>query len=165
MSVPGDVCPGRTKPVKLSHGKATVPAPRSLRSLKQVTVTEVTHVVGDLYGPGRYVAAVNVRCSGSKGTTPASELQDSWVLYTDADGTVEPIVTLTPRQPADDEKAVGHAPYFDTAPGGITIAPDAVTVHELWYTPKDRTCCPSEHVTTVWRAHGTSFSSYTLIKG
>ncbi|HTX64089.1 MAG TPA: hypothetical protein VMD28_10640 [Acidimicrobiales bacterium] len=164
VSAPGDVCPGRTAPIHLSHGKATIPAPPGVDAPGGVTVTVATHVFGDLYGSGHDVTAVNVWCAGAKGTA-ALQLQDSWVLYTDAHGKVEPITTLTPRQPASAEKAAGHVPYFDSSPGGIAIAPGTVTVHELWYAPRDHTCCPSEHVKTVWRAHGTSFSSYTEFSG
>lgn len=116
-------------------------------------------VFGDLYGPGHDVAALNVWCTGAHGSA-ASQLENTWVLFTDAGGNLKPLVTLTTQQPTQARKGV-HVPYFDTSAGGIVIAPGKVTVKELWYTPKDETCCPSEHVTTVWRAHGTSFSAYT----
>lgn len=161
VSAPGDVCPGRTAPVQLSHGKATIPAPHGVHAPTGLTVTEGSHVFGDLYGPGHDVAAVDIWCSGAHGSA-ADQLQNSWVLYTDAGGDVQAIATFVPQQPKAAHQKL-HVPYFDDGPGGITIAPGTVTVKELWYTAKDKTCCPSEHVTTVWRAHGTSFSSYTNV--
>ncbi|HVC14115.1 MAG TPA: hypothetical protein VND62_04565 [Acidimicrobiales bacterium] len=162
VSLPGDVCPGRTQPITLSHGKATIPAPSGVTAPTGLNVTAGRHVVGDLYGPGHDVAALDVRCSAAHGST-ASERENSWVLYTD-NGTLQPIATLQPQQPTNAHKGV-HVPYFVTAHGGIVIAPGTVTVKELWYTASDKTCCPSQHVTTVWHAHGTSFSAYTSVGG
>lgn len=126
-----------------------------------MTVDASRPVFGDLYGPGHDIAAVNVWCSGAHGTA-ADQLENSWVLFTDNGGTVQPLTTLLPRQPSFDRTGV-HVPYFDSSRGGIVIAPGSITVHELWYRPKNSTCCPSQHVTTVWREHGTSFSPYTAI--
>jgi hypothetical protein len=110
-------------------------------------------------GPGKDVAAVNVWCSLAHGTA-ASELENSWVVYTDSSGTPDPIATLLPQQPAADRHGV-HVPYFVTSPGGISIVPGRITVNELWCVPKDSTCCPSRQVTTVWHVHGVSFSAAT----
>jgi hypothetical protein len=164
VAVPGDVCPGRAGPIRLLRGKAKIPDPRGDHFRGGVTVTEATHVFGDLYGPGHDVAALNVWCAGANGTA-ASQLRDSWIVYADADGKLRPIATLVPQQPARAQKTAPHVAYFDTSAGGIAIAPSTVTVKELWYRAGDRTCCPSERATTVWRAHGSSFSSDTELEG
>jgi hypothetical protein len=163
VSVPGDVCPGRSAPIQLSGGKATIPAPKGVQSPTGLTVSEARHVFGDLYGAGHDVAALDVWCSGAHGSA-ASQFEDSWVIYTVSGGTVQPITTLTPQQPSYERQGV-HVPYFDDSPGGISIAHGTITVHELWYSSGNATCCPSEHVTTVWRAHGATFSAYTSISG
>ncbi len=161
VSVPGDVCPGRTAPIRLSHGKAHIPDPRGVRLPAGVTVEEATHVFGDLYGRGHDVAALDIWCLGANGSA-ASQLEDSWVLFTDAAGKVRSIATLTPREPASARKVAPHVPYFDTSPGDIVIAPGIVTVKELWYRATDHTCCPSGRATTRWRVHGTTFTPSTV---
>lgn len=161
VTLPGDVCPHQTATVTLSHGMATIPPPPGVNPATGLTVSDGSPVFGDLYGPGKDVAAVNVWCSRAHGSA-ASELENSWVVYTDSGGTPDPVATLLPQQPAADRHGV-HVPDFDSSPGGISIVPGRITVKELWYAPEDATCCPSEHVTTVWHAHGDSFSAVTSV--
>ncbi len=146
VAVPGSVCDG-SEPIQLRAGRATVDAPPALHAgTPRVTVSASHPVYGNLTGAGQDEAAVNVWCDDTTGTADG-QLADSWVIYNADSGSLRVLGTLTPAPAA----AAGvHVSYFDTGPGGITMAPGKITATELSYGPEDATCCPSVRTTGVW---------------
>lgn len=124
---------------------------------------------GDLLGTGHDGAAVQ-RCSGAAvnvwctntGGTAEGQIRNSWVIFSGTVGTVHALGVLLPRQPTTAKAP--HVPYFDATPGGITIRPHKVTVHELWYSANDATCRPSIRATTVWAYVDGTFSPRTTVR-
>lgn len=145
VTLPGSVC-GALQPIRLQSGQATVASSR-FPGMTTVHVSLSTVVYGDLTGSGQDQAAVNIWCDNGSGTADG-QLADSWVVYSAATRTLQVVGTLTTQQPGNPNSP--HVAYFNTAAGGIVIAPGKITVHELWYASQDPTCCPSVQATTVW---------------
>jgi hypothetical protein len=118
---------------------------------------------GDLDGHGPNQAALDIWCDNGGGTADG-QLADAWVMFTATTAGPRVIGVLTPQEPVP---APGwHVPYFDDLPGGITMRPGQVVVHELWYGPGDGICCPQDRATTVWAFNNSHFhaESTTLTK-
>jgi hypothetical protein len=154
VTVPGAVCRAPS-PIPLSGGRATIPTPDGVDvGTPQVVIAEFGSVTyGDLFGSGADVAAVNIWCSNTRGTADG-QLQNSWVVFSDASGTVQALGTMSPQQPS---VAGTHVAYFNTGPGGIVIKPGKIIVQELSYGSRDGTCCPSGRTTTAWSYDNGSF--------
>jgi hypothetical protein len=109
-------------------------------------------VYGNLNGAGQDEAALNVWCNNTGGMADG-QLKNTWVIFSADSGRLRAIGTLVPQQMSGPSE---HIPYFDTAPGALTIVSKTITVHELAYGSADPTCCPSVRSTTVWTyANGT----------
>ncbi|MGO9583818.1 MAG: hypothetical protein ACLP36_13550 [Acidimicrobiales bacterium] len=148
VTLPGSVC-GASGPIRLRQGRATIAAPQGVQAAtNQVLISGGSDVVyGELQSGGQDVAALDVWCTNSGGTAEG-QIENSWVIYSVASGTLRVLGTLVPRQPSSPKPP--HVPYFESDPKGILIQPGSITVHELWYASGDGTCCPSIRATTVW---------------
>lgn len=157
VTVPGSVC-GAAQPIRLSGGKAAIPAPPSLHAgTPQVIISLDKMVYGDLNGTGQDVAAADIWCANTSGTADG-QITNSSVIYSGAPGALHVLGVLRPRQPSAAD--LPHVPYF----AGLVIAPGRVTAHELWYAAADPTCCPSIHATTVWTYTDGKFSPRTTVQ-
>lgn len=163
VTVPASVCPDLSHSVTLSQsagatfGSATIPAPAGLDAGTPDVLIEETDVFYGTIQPDREVAALYVWCTNTGGTADG-QIQNSLVIYEAAPGGPQAIATLTPRQ----RSVPGtHVPYFAASPSGVVIGTGSITTQEVWYGPKDPTCCPTGRSTTVWTFDGSSFSPST----
>jgi len=162
LTVPGSVC-HLPAPVALRDGQATVAAPASLHAGTPDVVigAALPPTFGDLLGTGiDNSAALLVSCANTGGTADG-QLAFTWLVYEATPSGPRMIGALTPQEPSD--ILAGHVAYFDSLSGGVTIAPGAISVDELWYGPSDPTCCPSGRATTTWRYVGGTFHPSTVI--
>jgi hypothetical protein len=168
VTVPPEVCPGLSQPVKLmamtdsggAFGAATIPAPAGHQfGTPDDLIQEYETSFGSL-GPGENVAALFVWCSKTGGTADG-QIENSLVIYSRVSGQLTVLSTLTPPQLSDDGI---HAPYFDGSAGGITISNGSITTKELFSGGQDAVCCPSGRATTVWTFNGHSFSPSTTVQ-
>jgi hypothetical protein len=168
VTVPPEVCPGLTQPVKLTpmsgpggtYGSATVPAPAGHSfGTPDDLIDEAAVFYGSLES-SQDVAALSVWCSNTGGTADG-QIQSSLVVYSWVSGQLSVLSTLTPQQPS---YGGSHVPYFDESSGGVTITPGSISARELFYGEQDETCCPSGRATTVWTFSGNTFSPRTTIQ-
>ncbi len=168
VTVPPEVCPGLSQPVKLTamtdpsgtFGSATVPAPVGHQfGTPDDSVQEYQTLFGSL-GPDENVAALFVWCSNTGGTSDG-DIENSLVLYSSVSGRLTVLSTLTPPQLSHDQS---RAPYFDGSAGGVTISNGSITTKEMFSGPQDAVCCPSGRATTVWTFNGHSFSPSTTVQ-
>jgi len=170
VTVPAEVCPGLSQPVKLTAttetgnggtlGSATLPAPVGHQFGTPDDLIEEDQVLYGSLEPGENVAALHVWCSNTGGTSDG-QIENSLVVYTLLSGQLTVLSTLTPQQQSEDGT---HAPYFDGSAGGITIENGSITTKELFSGPQDAVCCPSGRATTVWTFNGHAFSPSTTVQ-
>jgi len=168
VTVPPEVCPGLSQPVKLKattglsgpFGSAIIPAPVGHQFGTPDDLIEEDHVLYGSLERGENVAALFVWCSNTGGTADG-QIENSLVLYMWASGQLAVLSTLTPQQPSEDGT---HAPYFDGSVGGIAISIGSITTKQLFSGPQDAVCCPSGRATTVWTFNGHTFSPSTTVQ-
>lgn len=154
-TLPGSAC-GATGPIRLRAGQAFV---RSSAwpwwSVVEVDLRPAAY--GDLDGDGRDEAAVGVVCSNGGGTA-SGQLGFATVVFRARDRELRVVGVVRPRQPLDPE--AGHVPLL----GRVEIRRRRVVAEELWYGPRDGTCCPSGRATTIWTyARGSLPASRTIV--
>jgi hypothetical protein len=168
VTVPPEVCPGLSQPVKLTaktgssgtSGSATIPAPPGHQfGTPDDFIQEYQTVFGTL-GPGQNVAGLLVWCSNTGGTSDG-DIENSLVLYSWVSGQLTVLSTLNPPQLSHNQI---RAPYFDGSAGGVTISNGSISTREMFSGPQDAVCCPSGRATTVWTFSGHSFSPRTTVQ-
>lgn len=100
-------------------------------------------VYGDLTGDQRDEALVPLWCTNGGGTA-AGQLAYGIEVFTSADGDVEYLGTIEPEPPQSPQ----HTSYIDDAK--TTVEKGRVVVEEVFYEPKDSTCCPTGRRTSTW---------------
>ncbi|MCA1844314.1 MAG: hypothetical protein LC792_14220, partial [Actinobacteria bacterium] len=105
---------------------------------------------GDLDGDGKPEAVVPIWCTNGGGTA-AGQLGQALVVYSGSPGRLELRGIISTTQPATD-----GATYFDNAASQIDRG--RITVEELFYGPKDSTCCPTGRAQAVWALQGATLT-------
>jgi hypothetical protein len=119
----------------------------------QVELTLAGAQYGDLDADGKDEAVVAVWCLNGGGTADG-QLAQALVVFTSVDTEPTAIGVLTSSRRDPDV----HSPFFDTE--RTKIGYRKISVAEVFYGPKDATCCPSGRASTEWR-----FDGHTFVRG
>jgi hypothetical protein len=148
VSVPGTTCLTSGE-IQLRNGSALIPDDNrghptqpGAGGQRYDSLEEILPVTfGDVEG-GQVDAAVPLYCNNNGGTADGALLY-SLAVYSGRKGTVHFLGLITPRhQPAD---------VLPTLLSDVRMSSGMITVSELWYGPRDGTCCPSGKSTTIWK--------------
>jgi hypothetical protein len=159
--VPASIC-GGTGSVALHDESALVsssrwpdawqgPTPSVLPSQVQVYFYPPVRY-GDVDGDGYEEAVVPIWCHNGGGTA-GGQLGQGLAVFRGGQTDLVVLGTITTTQQSD-----GHSPYFGNSK--TRIARGRIVVTELWYGPRDGTCCPSGRARTVW-----TYDGATLVAG
>ena len=103
---------------------------------------------GDVDGDGKPEAVVTISCNNGGGTA-AGQLGQSLVVYSGSAGALELRGIISTTQPS-----TNGATYFDTS--ATRIEHGLIAVQEVFYGPKDSTCCPTGRANATWTLAGTT---------
>jgi hypothetical protein len=156
-SVPASVC-GGTGVVQLRHSSGLVSSSRwpdawmGVESAQMPSQVEVAFYgpvqYGDVTGSGSDQAIVPIWCNNGGGTADG-QLGQGLVVFTGTSASPVAMSIISTTQ-----SGTYHTPYFDNA--NTRIDKGKVTVEEVWYGPKDGTCCPTGTAEDLWTFNGTT---------
>jgi hypothetical protein len=141
VALPGAAC-GSSRPIHWQQ--AFLHSDVNLRWWNPVWVSSWEKpVFGDLDGDGRDEAALEVVCANGGGTADG-QLAFSTVVFKAYGSSLRVIGIVTPRQPLTPNS--DHVPLL----GPVRLRRGRVIAPEVWYGPRDGTCCGSGRARTTW---------------